>query len=421
VRNLLKHFLAVIALVSFLPSTPAQPTSPSLDAADDFFGRSTVEKVQIWVHPDDWQKLRDNYLTNDYYPALLIWRDQWLEPVGIRSRGRGSRNPLKPGLRVDFNRYEKLELLGLSGLVLDNMTQDPPQLREATAMALYRQMGVPAPRTLYVRLEVNGEPAGLYLAEEEIGKPFLERHFQETKGDLFEYSWGDMWHWEPRGELPDSYVPVPFSPKTHEQKPNVAALMELVARLNAADPVEANEQLADLIDWDEVLRYLAVDWYSGDHDGFAGDFATNNFYIYRANFDKKWRLIPWDKDATFIDKDYPLFPLDETGIENRWITLIRNNPQLMDKFVEYCREAIVLGSGWLPEQAELLRAVSFDYAVRDSFRPAGLGPYENALNEFFYFLRERPAAALLALESINVPTPPEVMEPWLSPTSRKIY
>ncbi len=84
-------------------------------------------------------------------------------------------------------------------------------------MALYRRLGVPAPRTLYVRLVVNGEPAGLYLAEEEIGKPFLQRHFSDSKGDLFEYSWADVWHWEPRGDRSESYVPSPFSPKTKEK------------------------------------------------------------------------------------------------------------------------------------------------------------------------------------------------------------
>lgn len=402
-RGSLTNLLACAALSAFLSLAQAQTTTPAGDQADDFFGRSTVEEIQLAIHPDDWQKLRDNYLSNDYYPAILSWRDHILEPVGIRSRGRGSRNPEKPGIRVDFNRFEDLSFLGLSGLVLDNMTQDPPQLREVLAMGLFRRLGVPAPRTLYVRLVVNGQPYGLYLAEEEVAKPFLKLHFGENDGDLFEYSWTDVWHWEPRGESADSYIPDPFSPKTHEKKPNAAALMTLIGRLNETDPATADEDLADIVDWDEVLRFLAVDWYAGDFDGFTGDLGTNNFYLYRSGADKKWRLIPWDKDATFVSKDFELFRVDESGVENRWIRLVKNNPALLEQFRTYCRQLAEQESPWLLEQAELNLAISQAEAMADTVRPWDSDTYLTAIEEIFYVLRERPAAALAALDPKEEP------------------
>ncbi len=169
--------------------------------------------------------------------------------------------------------------------------------------------------------------------------------------------------------------------------------MELVDRLNSVEAANAHAELSHLIDWDEVLRFLAVDWYIGDLDGFSGGVGTNNFYLYRAASDGKWRLLPWDKDATFIDKDHPLWRLDETGIENRWLFLVRNNPELKEKFVAYCRLAADEGSGWLIEQADLFREISNEEALADSRRPWDIVTYETALEEFFYYLRERPASA----------------------------
>jgi hypothetical protein len=51
----------------------------------------------------DWAKLKENFQTNTFYPADFKWNGQTVFNVGIRSRGRGSRNANKPGLKVDFD------------------------------------------------------------------------------------------------------------------------------------------------------------------------------------------------------------------------------------------------------------------------------------------------------------------------------
>ena len=51
--------------------------------------------------------------------------------MGIRSRGQGSRNPIKIGLRVDMARYTTGQTLaGLSTIILDNLWQDDALIRE---------------------------------------------------------------------------------------------------------------------------------------------------------------------------------------------------------------------------------------------------------------------------------------------------
>src|SRR4051812_39349400 len=101
-------------------------TTPQAAAGGDdaFFDDSVVHEIRLAINSRDWQALKDSYLENTYYPADLKWRDQTVRNVGIRSRGTGSRSPVKPGLRVDFDRYSTSQkFLGLKSVVLRNNTQ----------------------------------------------------------------------------------------------------------------------------------------------------------------------------------------------------------------------------------------------------------------------------------------------------------
>ena len=86
--------------------------------ADQLFANQSLQRLDLWVHTADWNKLGTEFQTNAYYPADLAWNGQTVRNVGIRSRGRGSRSGTKPGLRVDFNRYASDQrFLGLKSLV----------------------------------------------------------------------------------------------------------------------------------------------------------------------------------------------------------------------------------------------------------------------------------------------------------------
>ena len=176
------------------------------------------------VHSADWQKLKQNFLENEYYPADLLWNGQTVRNVGIRSRGHGSRSGTKPGLRVDFDRYATDQrFLGLKSLVLDNLTQDSSGIHETISMAMMGKMGVPAPREAHARLYVNNEYAGLYVIVESVDKGLLARVFgvvaEDTQNDgyLFEFNWLDEWHMDYLGEELGPYKDR-FDAKTKETK-----------------------------------------------------------------------------------------------------------------------------------------------------------------------------------------------------------
>ena len=150
---------------------------------DDLFNESVVQTLEITIHSRDWETLRANFTSNDFYPADVTWNGLRVRNVGIRSRGLGSRSGVKPGLEVNFAHYSSRgQFLGLRALVLDNLTTDPSMIRERVAMAFLRRIGVPAPREVHAQLYVNGQYSGLYVIVEP------DRHRRSCSATLGENS-----------------------------------------------------------------------------------------------------------------------------------------------------------------------------------------------------------------------------------------
>src|SRR5262249_61632449 len=136
--------------------------------------------------------LHVNYLSNEYYPVNFVWRDKSLQGVGIRSRGTGSRSGIKPGLRIDFDRWATdQKFLGLKSVILRNQTQDPSNLRERLSMLFFRRMGLKAERQAHARLFFGNEYAGLYTIVESADKVFLKKNYGEDTNNLYEFAFGN--------------------------------------------------------------------------------------------------------------------------------------------------------------------------------------------------------------------------------------
>ena len=204
-------------------SAPAFAQTP-----DDFFDPNVLHEIRLNIRVADWQYLKEHAWDDTHYVCDFHWifqnKDILAEQVAIRSRGRGSRSGVKPGLLVEFDRFTDNRFLGLSRLVLRNNIQDSSMLHERVAMAFMNLMGVPAPRETHARLYVNGEYAGLYSVVEAIDPVFLQRVFGEGTGYLYEYEWAFAWNFEYLGADPARYSPAPFKPKNHENDPDPSPL-----------------------------------------------------------------------------------------------------------------------------------------------------------------------------------------------------
>jgi spore coat protein CotH len=293
------------------------PAPAAAQTADDLFNPSLVHRVDLLVNSQDWEKLKQNFQENTYYPADLRWNGQTVRNSGIRSRGLGSRNPTKPGLRVDFDRYTSDQtFLGLKSIVLDNLTQDPSGVKESVTMRLFARVGIPAPRESFARLYVNNELIGLYAIVESVDKDLLARVFGsvgdnvQNDGYLFEYNYilGSPWRFDYLGSDLGPYGEY-FDPKTRENRSSVekwGPIEELVRLVNESSSATFASALEPRLDVGAFLRYMAAQNVVAQWDGFLGTEGMNNFYFYRLEDSDRHVFIAWDEDNAFLAPEYAL-------------------------------------------------------------------------------------------------------------------
>ncbi|MGC8792063.1 MAG: CotH kinase family protein [Bryobacteraceae bacterium] len=297
--------LAATLVLAMTPITAKAQTPAQL------FDDVVLQDIYLFMDPADWQKLRDNYLLDTYYPARFVWNGIELGRVGIRSRGSGSRSPEKPNLLVAFNRYDSNQkLFGLASVVLKANNQDASLLREVLAMKLFRRIGLPAPLEAPARLYVNGELFGAYTLVESIDEVFLARNFGEDTGYL--YDWQENrdqgYHFEYLGPDPSLYVPAPWDPKTRKSSPDAAFIEAMVRAVNETPDQDFVRVVSRCIDLRQFVVYLATEQFVADYDGFLGRvFGMNNMYWYRFASGDPFVLIPWDRDGAFGWAATPIF------------------------------------------------------------------------------------------------------------------
>jgi spore coat protein CotH len=391
--------LIVVASVMLTAAQEEQVPHPS----DALFNVDLVQRLDLRVHSADWEKLKQQFLEMTYYPADLVFNGETVRNTGIRSRGSGSRNSRKPGLRVDFDRYESDQTyLGLKSLVLDNLTQDSSGVRETLAMRFYARLGMPAPREAHVRLYVNDAYVGLYAVVESIDKAFLARTYGsiddnvQNDGYLFEYNWIDSW---PFTYLGSDWQPYEhrFSPKTHEtasQQEKFGPIETWVRLANELYPERYLPELSTYLDLEAFVRFVAGQNFVGENDGFLGYDGVNNFYLYRLENSQRHVLIPWDDDNAFGGADFPiLFRHDDNILMGNAMAV----PELKDLYIQVLRDAIRLaeeptgdnGVRWFEHEARRQLDLIWDAMREDPSRPYAFEEHERAREYILEFARER--------------------------------
>jgi spore coat protein CotH len=366
----------------------------SAQRQSDLFDGSVLHEVRLTVHPGDWQKLRDNYLDNTYYPAALQWGSLVVEEVAIRSRGLGSRSYDKPGLRVDFNRYTPgREFLGLKSLVLDNVNQDKSYMAERLSMEMFRRMGIPAPRVVHAKLFINDAYFGLYAMVEPVDKGFLSRNLGEDGGYLYDYEWvGEYW-FDYLGPEPGRYTPEPFSLQTNESRPNPAPLVDMIRVLNESSADEFTTRMAQYLDLQRVATYLAVEAFIAEYDGLAGDWGANNFYVYGRQGSDRFEFLPWDKDLAFR-REHVQRSISANADRHVLLRRLLDAPELRQHYfasLERCMEIAGGSGGWLETEIERIYAQIRTAALEDPQKNFSFAEFEEAVEGLRAFAFERPA------------------------------
>ena len=377
---------------------------PQTTSADAFFDDTLVHEIWLNLNSKDWQSLKDHYLEDTYYPADFRWGNQVVRNAGIRSRGTGSRSGIKPGLRVDFDRYTTdQKFLGLKSFVLRNNTQDASNMHERLSMLLFRRMGLLASREAHTKLYINTQYAGLYTIVESIDKAFLKRTLKEDGGYLFKYDNSTPYYFEDRGSRPEAYVPLPFKPETHEDDPRPEFIVDLVQTINHANAM-FRTAIADYLDLTKFIRYVAVEKFLADEDGFLSEYGgMSNFYFYRFENNKLFTFIAWDKSEAF--KGGVWYPILHnitdvpSAYSNRLLERALSSRDLYDLYLDTLMECVrsagevQAGSaderGWLEREVEREYQQIRDAALSDPEKPDSNEAFEQAVSELSAFARHR--------------------------------
>jgi spore coat protein CotH len=400
----MKHaatFGLAMAVAFLATSAPARAQT-----ADDLFSRQEIQRIDLFLHSADWAKLKAEFQTNTYYPADFTWNGQTVRNIGIRSRGRGSRNTHKPGLRLDFDRYTTGgRFLGLKSLVLDNLTQDQSGIHEAVAMAFYARLGIPASRELHARLYVNNQYAGLYAIVESVDKELLARVFgtvgEDTQNDgwLYEFKWADNWFFTYLGENLKEYM-YRFEATTHESKSDEEKYRPIEHLIRLANNTPMDRYTAEVgakLDIPQVIRFIAAQLFLAETDGFLGGFGINNLYLYRLENSDVHVFIAWDADNTFYHHEYPT----NSGIDsNILMRTLMQIPEYNALFREEMRRNVEMAEQdeWL--NTEIIRHLQrIDAAMKeDQLKPYTNAAYEGKAGEMLHFARARIAFVKCELE-----------------------
>lgn len=397
ITMLLRPALVVIGLsVAAGALVPAQETG-------DLFDPSVLHEIKISISTRDLQQLRDTYTENTYYTADLQWRDVKVRNVGIRSRGRSSRSASKPGIQVDINRYISTQrFLGLKALVLDNLWQDPSMVREHVAMAFYARMGLPAPRVSFARLYINNEYQGVYGIVEPIDSVFVARSFEEPGGYLYEYKQQPMYNGAYLGDELDPYKQL-FEPRTHEKEADTilySPFRDLFREVSEGRDAQWRTRVGHYVDLDQLVRYVAVETFLSDDDGFLGANGMSNFYVYRGPEGSVHRVIPWDKDLTFGEIERSVLTRVEDNELFRRVLAFRTSRQMFFDQLE----AIARSSreeAWLRNQVVQSTALIAEAAKEDPFKPYPEEDTAAAIQHMRKFMRLRSQYVLRNLTELK--------------------
>jgi spore coat protein CotH len=270
------------------------------------FEHGRINLIELEIDEDAERILRSERTFTDprnEVPATASIDGEEVGVISVRLRGGlGSfrRYDEKPKWELDFNAYSGERFHGLEALSLNNAVGDCSMIREVLAHSAFLEAGVPASRSGYAQLFVNGKDYGLYVVLETQDDRWLER-----LEDLGWASDGD-------GNLYDgSYTQTSWWPVMVDFGMGRDALFDLEEGVDIgwADVTNISEALLMseergamvtalelAVDWDELQRFWATEQWVGNTDSYSG--GANNYKVY---FQPGGAMLMngWDTDAGF--------------------------------------------------------------------------------------------------------------------------
>ena len=319
-------------------------SSPPIEESRDssyIFDQNRLHTFELVLPQSALDELDADPMAEEYVEGELVFEGETIGPVGIRYKGSvgawvgcvgsgeifadgGAKACTKLSMKVKINWDDPdAEFFGLRKLQFHSQNLDQTHMHERLGYWLFREMGVPAPRSVHARLVVNGEFVGLFALTEQIDGRFTRHNFEDGTGNLYKEVWPLRSNGEPRtGE--EFYEGL----KTNENDDDLDMSQMVSFAEQIATKEDMQETMRQWMDIEEIISYAIVDrsirnddgafhWYcSFEEANFGNECNNHNFYWYSNPSTGKVHLIPWDLDNSFENILFDANPV--TPIPDKW-------------------------------------------------------------------------------------------------------
>jgi len=325
-RRFIAHLSGWAIPLSLLTMTPANAVTAL--TLNDVYSPSKVIKIELILPLATVQALNNPATFRVYVPGQVKISSgaltSGLIDVNIKLKGTTSMSALNstPSFKIRFKKDEAgLGYLGLRRMTLNAMTQDTSKVHEFGAYALFNAMGIPASKTGWAKVSVNGVSKGLYVNVEQPDQIFITKRFRDVTQHIYEgVAMKDLKVGsDDGGDQSGSFV----ADYGWKITPNKNDLSTLVGKMNEPDLAKWYENLNTYFDRTTLIKTFAVENFVGHWDGYSGP-DINNYYL-RSSTRNKFTLIPWGPDQTFgenrqtsVAGDTFFFPLVSERADQPW-------------------------------------------------------------------------------------------------------
>ncbi|TGO05311.1 CotH kinase family protein [Serinibacter arcticus] len=274
-------------------------------AAGTVLDASEVHSISLDVDETALAAMIQTYLDSgdkEWISATLTVDGTTYENVGVKLKGNSSLRGIGTDTpaqdlpwRIRTDEYVDGQTVdGYSDLVV-RANSSETSMNEAVALELLGAAGLATEQSVATRFSVNGSAEVLRLTLQNLDDTWLQESFgDDGAGGSVLYKADAEGDWSWRGDDGAAYAEA-FDVEAGAE--DYAPLVELLDLANNGTDEEFAAQLPELLDVEQLARYLAFEDLIGNVDDISG--PGNNSYLYWDAEEARFTVVAWDHNLAF--------------------------------------------------------------------------------------------------------------------------
>jgi hypothetical protein len=244
---------------------------------------------------------------------------------------------------------------------------------------LFRKAGIPAARSGFATIQLNGRNLGFYVVVEGVDRDFIGRHFDNSKGNLYDEGHDT----DVTGKLEK------YGGKNSTDQPDVDAL---AAAALQSDPAQRWEQLQQRLDVDRFLAFAALEILLWQDDSYAMEAAK--FRIYHDPATDRLVFFPKNVEILLAKTDGPVMPKCKGVVARAVLTTPQGQRRYRETIEKLLRTVFIPAK--VQAQAQTLAAVIRPVVDEN---PAAAKSFDAAVQQFLDAVEKRANFAAQQLKA----------------------